>query len=320
MSDLIPINSIDVRPSGLDDVAHRFLNSLDVKPNSRKTYERGLKQFIEWFAPQAISNPKRENILAYKDYLQSKGISALTVSSYLVAVRRFFEFAEAEKIYPNIAKNVKGCKRAKSFRKDPLTLEQAHLLLGSFDLSLRDELRNFAMINLLLRAGLRTIELVRADLKDISQQSGEAVLWIQGKNCDSKDQFVVLTEASLRPIRDYLSSRGAIKETDPLFTSNSDRNKNDRLSTRSISRIVKEQLKKIGIQDPRITAHSLRHTAITLALKGGATIQEAQALGRHQSINTTLVYAHNSHRVQNAAEKKIDAILSRGTDGVTQAA
>ena len=81
------------------------------------------------------------------------------------------------------------------------------------------------------------------------------------------------------------------------------------MTPRTISRIVKEHLKKVSINNGRTTAHSLRHTAITLALQGGATIQEAQALGRHSSVDTTLLYAHNFNRVLNAAEKKIDEVL-----------
>ena len=73
-------------------------------------------------------------------------------------------------------------------------------------------------------------------------------------------------------------------------------------------------MRKIGLNSDRLTAHSLRHTAITLALKGGATIQEAQALGRHANINTTLIYAHNIDRLTQAPERKIDVVLN----GVSQ--
>ena len=63
------------------------------------------------------------------------------------------------------------------------------------------------------------------------------------------------------------------------------------------------------LDSSRLTAHSLRHTAVTLALMGGATIQEARLLARHSSINTTLIYAHNINRVAQAPERKIDALL-----------
>lgn len=59
------------------------------------------------------------------------------------------------------------------------------------------------------------------------------------------------------------------------------------------------------MDDSRITAHSLRHTAITLSIKGGASLQQAQAMARHTDPKTTLVYFHNLARVEAGAEKHI---------------
>lgn len=61
--------------------------------------------------------------------------------------------------------------------------------------------------------------------------------------------------------------------------------------------------------DDRITPHSLRHTAVTLALQAGANILQVQAMARHKDIATTMVYVHNLTRIEDAAEKKINKIL-----------
>jgi len=294
----------------LNNLILSFIAVQDVKEVSRKVYARALKQFINWIKRERIVNPTRETILAYKESLRARGLSSLTLSSYLVAVRKFFEWLESIKRYPNVAKGIKGGKQSKDFRKDPLTMEQIKNLLASIDyLSPRGK-RDYALLNLLIRTGLRTIEVMRADVGDIRQEGGEAVLQIQGKGRDAKDDFVLLTESTLRPILIYLQTRGGAKATEPLFTSMSDRNRNQRLTTRSISRIIKEHLRKIGLDSERLTAHSLRHTAITLSLQAGATIQEAQALGRHININTTLIYAHNIDRIVHAPERKIDNFLA----------
>lgn len=58
-----------------------------------------------------------------------------------------------------------------------------------------------------------------------------------------------------------------------------------------------------GFNPPRLTAHSLRHTAMTLALKGGATLQQVQQFARHRLIETTLHYAHNLEYVQNPCSR-----------------
>ena len=116
---------------------------------------------------------------------------------------------------------------------------------------------------------------------------------------------MLLVEETLRPLRAYLSARGRLKETEPLFASGSRRNTGEALTTRSISRIVKERLRAVGLDDSRLTAHSLRHTAITLSIKGGASLQQAQAMARHTDPKTTLIYFHNLARIEAGAERFI---------------
>ena len=61
----------------------------------------------------------------------------------------------------------------------------------------------------------------------------------------------------------------------------------------------------MGLDDSRLTAHSLRHTAISLSIQGGASLQQAQAMARHSDSKTTLVYFHNLERISLGAEKFI---------------
>ena len=72
---------------------------------------------------------------------------------------------------------------------------------------------------------------------------------------------------------------------------------------------MKDAMAREGIKSAKLTAHSLRHTAVTFALLGGATIQETQAMARHASINTTMIYAHNLDRMAAGAEHSVDAYL-----------
>ncbi len=307
MNNLIPVNQ-QIQQSKTD-IVELYLASIDVKPKTKETYRRALKRFVEWLRANDVMQPTRADILNYKSYLL-ENFTACTVSSYLTALKGLYVYLEAEKITPNIANGIKGAKHQRGFKKDPLTVEQVKNVLIEIDTSTTTGKRDFAIVNLLIRTGLRTIEIERANIEDIRQQGGEALLYIQGKGRDSKDDFVLLTEATLKPIRDYIKARGKTKPTDPLFISHSDRNTGGRLTTRSISRIVKENLRGAGIDSERITAHSLRHTAVTLSLIGGATIQEAQSMARHKNINTTLIYAHNINRIKQAPERRIDDLLS----------
>jgi integrase/recombinase XerD len=292
-----------------ENAIDQFLASQDIKDSSKETYKRALRQFFTWIKDNGISSMNRDIILRYKAELKSRKLSPLSISIYIVAVRRFFEWAESMRYCPNIARGIKVTKKTQGFRKDSLTIDQIRNLFDSIEKISPIGKRDYALLNLLIRTGLRTIEVIRADIEDMRQQGGEALLWIQGKGRDDKDQFVILTPETLRPIYDYLKSRKA-RKTGPLFMSASDRNYGKRLTTRTIRQIVKDRLRAIGIVSDRLTAHSLRHTCITLSLQAGATIQEAQALARHSSINTTLIYAHNIERLKNAPERKIDQLLA----------
>jgi len=295
--------------SPLGDLLEPFLNAQDIRPSSQQTYRRSLQQFLRWLKQAGIDEPTRQGLLCYKRCLQTRGLSALTIASYLVAVRQFFAWTGEQRLYPNIADGLKGIRRPNGFRKDPLTADQVGDLLRYIDQDSLQGKRDFALLNLLVRTGLRTIEVVRANVGDMEPRGREVLLWVQGKGRDGKDEFVLLTQETHSPLSEYLSARGSLKATDPLFVSASHRNANERLTTRSVSRMVKGYLHQQGIASHRVTAHSLRHTAITLALVGGATLQEAQALGRHASVETALLYAHNLDRFHRAPERKVDAVL-----------
>lgn len=285
-----------------------FLTALDAKPKTKETYKKALGYFIAWIEAEKLEQLSRLDILRYKEYMTAN-YKASTVNTYLAAVKKLFAYLEAEKISPNIAAGVKKAKISSDFKKDALTPYQAKKILSGIDPESLEQKRNLALINLLIRSGLRTIEAERANIEDIRQQAGQALLYIQGKGRDEKDAFIVLTEATLEPINDYLNARQERDPKAPLFASHSNRNNGGRLTTRSISRIVKEAMKDAGINSDRLTAHSLRHSAITFSLLGGATVQEAQALARHKNINTTLIYAHNIDRIGRAPERKIDNYL-----------
>lgn len=291
------------------DLLAPFIQSLDVKERSRESYIKNLGYYLDWLEATGRQGGQRADVLAYKSYLLGR-YEASTVSAYLSTVRAFYTWLESSGICPNISAGIKGAKTPQGFRKDPLTVDQIKSLLSSFDRTTLEGMRDYAIVNLLLHTGLRTIEVQRANVEDVRQLGGQLVLFIQGKGRDEKDNFVILTPSTYGPITEYLRARN-VKRTSsaPLFASMSNRNNGGRLTTRTISGIVKSSLLRAGIDSERITAHSLRHTAITLALLGGATVQEAQSMARHTNVNTTLIYAHNIDRLSNPAESRIDSLL-----------
>ena len=311
------INKAELKTTVL---TNRYIMDQDVAVSSQKTYARTIKQFILWIEANGTPGDiTKTDILKYKQSLYDFGKSANTVTSYINVVKKFFEWLEVEGIYKNVANGIKGAKRSNNFKKDALTIPQVKRLLGSLEdhpgknhREIMTNKRDFAMINLMIRTGLRTIELERANVEDIRQSGGQAVLYIQGKGYHDKDERVILNHTTLDPIMDYLNARGNVKGIDPLFISHANNSNGERITTRSIRRTTKKHMGESNISSPKLTTHSLRHTAVTFVLLAGGTIQEAQTLARHKSIDTTMIYAHNIDRIKNAPENKIDQLLERG--------
>lgn len=292
-----------------DFVLDDFKRNLDATPNTKETYLKGVKVFLEWCNDNNISEVTHATLIQYKEDLVAQNKKSATISMYMTALKKLYKYLETKGI-KNIASDLKGAKQKRNYSKDPLTLDQAKDLLNSIDRTTQEGKRNYALIHLLLTTGLRTIEIERANIEDIRNVANNSVLYVMGKGRDTKDEYVKLTYETLKAINEYLDTRTIKSDKEPLFISLSDRTNGKRLKTRSIRDIIKKAYKKIGINSDKITTHSLRHTAITLSLLGGTPLQEVQQMARHSNINTTMIYAHNLKRIESHAEQNIQTLLN----------
>ena len=300
--------AIEQSPLAIREISEEVFNSwtsfIDASPRTVETYSKAIKQFFIYLQGKGIKQPQREDIVTYREYL-SKDHKPTTVQSYLAAVKLFFQWTEQEKIYPNIAQRVKGAKLDTEHKKDYLTKKQVSKLLKSIDRSTLKGKRDYAMLSLMVTTGLRTVSIINANVEDIRAAGDATALYYKGKGHQEKATYVKLAEPVEEAIRDYLKARGRADGKEPLFTSTAHRNNGGRMTTRSISRIAKERLVDIGLDSDRLTAHSFRHTAATLNLLNGGTVEETQQLLDHKNINTTLIYSHNLERAKNNSEKRI---------------
>lgn len=286
----------------------RFLEYLDASEKTVQTYTRALRQFFKFLYENNITQPQRTDVLAFRNNLKDKGRKPTTVKSYIVAVRLFFQWTNQEGLYPNIAEKIKGAKLDQAHKKDYLTVDQIKDVLNNIDTSTLTGARDYAIIVLMVTGGLRTIEVSRANMDDMRNVGNSPALYIQGKGREEKTEYVKLPLQVFKAIGRYREMLK--KQYDVLFVSTSNNNKGQRLTTRSISGIVKKRLKEAGYTSNRLTAHSLRHTAGTLNLMNGGTLEETQQLLRHSNINTTMIYLHHLERENNQSEKRIaDALF-----------
>ena len=298
----------------LSDWADRWVRYLDVAPRSVQTYSSNLKQFLIWLAKNGITQPTREDIIGFRDDLIQKNHRPSTVQGAMAAVRLFFEFCEVSGVYKNVAKHVKSPKLDKGHKHDYLTSDQSKELLATCEEPENQEqsLRDKAILSVMLTTGLRTISIVSADFGDISKIGDATVLFYLGKGHTEKGTYVKLTAPVEHAIRKYLAVRGKsgeIKENEPLFTSISNRNKNGRMTTKAIRMMIKTRLRNIGIDNRRVSAHSLRHTAATLNLLAGGSLEETQAMLGHSNITVTQIYAHNISRINSKSEQRVSDLI-----------
>lgn len=286
------------------ELSRRWTSFIQASPKTKETYDKAIRQFFIYLSNNDIRQPQREDIIAYKEYLLIDH-KPTTVQSYLAAVKLFFQWTAQEKIYPNVADHIKGAKIDSEHKKDYLTTKQVSKLLGAIDRSTLKGKRDYAMLSLMVTTGLRTISIIRANIEDIRNAGDTTALFYQGKGHQEKAKYVKLAEPVEEAIRDYLKARGETDGEAPLFASIANRNNGGRMTTRSVSRVAKEHFIDVGLVSDKITAHSLRHTAATLNLLNGGTVEETQQLLDHSNINTTLIYSHALERARNNSEQRI---------------
>lgn len=247
-----------------------------------------------------------------------------TVKQYLQSVKQFFSWTASAGLYENVAVGVHGPRISATHRKDSLTagevltvekkiLSSSEARTAAARASPRDPdgrtrrsteqgKRLLAIYLLAVTAGLRTVEISRANVRDLESRDGDAWLYIWGKGHAEPDRKMPLAPPVYAAILDYLRSRedpptGAA----PLFVSTGNRSRGQRIAPTTISTWLKTAMRAAGYNSDRLTAHSLRHTTGQAVMEiTGANIYATQQFMRHRSPATTELYLDNETTAQDA--------------------
>jgi integrase/recombinase XerD len=299
-----------------------FLNEQDVRVSSKKTYEGSIKWFLEWMRLKKMDfkDVTLVHLKEYKFELEKRELGTSTISSYLTVVKLFYEWLEAHKLYPNVSKGLKMPKRVKKFQRMPLTPMEVKKLLAYFksiiELAIEKKktsaIRNYAIVNLLVRTGLREMECLEANIENISSRGGKRALYIRSKGKSDKQDYVILTDKTFGPIQDYLNLRKNKLGGSPIFASNSNVNLDGRMETSYIRKIVKAGLRSIGLTGKEYSTHSCRHACATAIIDASGSTEKAQWVLRHSNYSTTLLYgamAKEKGRLESPPEELLDDIF-----------
>ena len=288
------------------------------------TYRKRGRAFVVWLEqgrPPDLRRLDRTCVETYRSYLDQKFANPRTKNGYLTAVRHFLTFLG--QYHPgliNAAEFVKGWRHSRTHTRRHLPVEDAKALLAALESDPRkteiQRARNVAMAYLMLKTGLRTIEVSRARMEHLQEHvPGEKWrLWVHGKGRTAADESVQVLREVHDKIQAYLALRPRpLEGSDPLFATTAciDRGGNVvtpaglKLSTRAIHRIITEGLLLAGVKKPGIVVHSLRHSTPTFALLNDANPTRVQKMMRHQHYATTEIYVEEVQKLLEGAEEAV---------------
>lgn len=294
--------------------AHRFLPEEATRPpdNPRQqiendydrylSEERGLsvatrvnyRLFIQRFLsfqygdnPACLADLNADNVVQFI-LNQAKRLSSKRAALMVSALRSFFRYLHYR---GDITKDLAACVPTIpncQFSTLPKFLQpgQVQQVLSQCDRRTAQGRRDYAILLLLARLGLRACEIVSLTLDDIHWQIGE--ISIQGKG--NRSALLPLPPDVGQAIADYLEKDRPTCSTRSVFI----RMKAPRVgfaNSEAISTIVARTLKRAGIDSPHTGTHLFRHTLATEMLRRGAALTDIALLLRHSSINTTALYA-----------------------------
>lgn len=270
----------------------------------KMTNEKDLKQIsIRNMSLETISKITLDDIHSFLFYLTNTYNSkASTRARKVSSIRVFFNYLcnKAGLIEKNPAQNLETPKLDKRIPKY-LTLDDSKKLLEAVnDMDDRNKERDYAIITLFLNCGMRLSELVGINIKDIN--FNDQKLNVIGKG--NKERTIYLNSACMNAVNKYLAVRPhdnvKYDSKDALFLSE----RRERISNRTVQYIVKQELKRAGLDTNKYSVHKLRHTAATLMYKyGNVDIRALQELLGHESIATTEIYTHvDNSQIRNAVE------------------
>jgi len=278
-----------------------FLGQLqrdDLAPATVRGYRYDLRQFLRWFNHAKGSSARFEklavlDLINYRQHLvKVEGLRPATVNRRLEALRRFCRWAQQSKrLRTNVALDLRPVRTVRNTRPVGLTEPEVHTLLrlaGESGHGLAK--RNYALVQLMVQAGLRVGEVAALRIADIIARERSGLVRIrEGKGLKARE--VPLNATARRALRLYLDARSRAGPDEPLFLSE----RGGSMPTRTIQAVIAHLARRARIDRVHVSAHSLRHTfALNYLRQSPGKLVELASLLGHESLDTTAIYTRPS--------------------------
>ena len=289
----------------MDDLIERYVNYLryerNASPHTIRNYQSDLRQFRDYLkggdakATVDVRSIDALRIRGFLAFLFEREKKKTSIARKLAAVRAFYKFlAKDHVLAQNPASTVSTPKLDKMLPRI-MTEEEMNSFLDRVAEAARNAdpriRRDRAILELLYASGLRVSELVGLDLRSVN--FGDGMLLVRGKG--RKERIVPFGSKAKQALDDYLPVRERIlmeakKGGQAALFLNA---RGDRLTTRSIDRLVKKYVRTYG-PNVKVSPHSLRHAFASHLLTEGADLRAIQEMLGHRSLATTQKYTQVS--------------------------
>jgi site-specific recombinase XerD len=273
--------------------------------HTRKAYRQDASQFVNWLENKALTLNvlSTDDMWQYRRYL-ADNFAKTTAERKLVVARKLLQEAVKRGLLSrNPAQDIGGY-RSKDEQETPhmaLQTAQARQLLTVIDTSTLQGKRDFAILLLLLRTGIRRSECADLKLGDLQVEQGHHLLLIRHAKGDKRRKVKVPVDV-VRTLNTYLEecARKGLNKEAPLFVQfrKGDHPQAEGISAQVIERLVKMYAARAGFE---LTPHGLRATFVTLALEAGAKLEQVQYAVGHSDPRTTERYQKRKLNLDNNA-------------------
>ena len=265
-------------------------------PLTVRNYRRDVDDFVAFcgvthdtFAPNSI---KREDIEEWMVYLgEERKLKVTSVNRTMASLRTFWRWMLAhghvDKDLMKTLHQYKAPKRLPTFVPDSRMEDLLAELREDIASDDFERLRDALIILLIYTAGLRLSELVEAKTSDIAADYTSLRVMGKGRKVRIQPLLGSLGEVLKKYFIQISLQNICTTQKKALILSK----KGERISRRTVERIVDRKLKGVGIQG-KTSPHVLRHTFATRVLNEGGDLREIQELLGHSSLKATQVYTH----------------------------
>lgn len=278
--------------------------------NTRLAYFHAARQFLAWAEHVGLALPAIApvHVAAYIEQL-GQVRSVPTVKQHLAALKHLFDYLVVGQVVPmNPAAAVRGPKYSVSEGKTPiLSAEEVRQLFAQFSPTLLADLRDRAILTVMVYSFARVSAVVKLRVKDYQRQGARA--WFALDEKGGKQGKVPAHHAAAEAVEQYLEVIGSVDRAAPLFRSLSHRG--TVLTPRPLLRanvfhMIRRRLAAAGLPESLgIGCHSFRGTGITNFLENGGTLETAARIAQHASTKTTQLYDRRRQQVDQGEIERI---------------